>query len=335
MAATLAGGVLSSPAQTYTVTDLGAVFGETVSAGYALNAMGQAAGVSSSPSGDIATLFSGGQAINLGLLEPNDVSVATAINASAEVVGFEYFSSTPDNTGHAWIFSNGTLHDIHSPSLFPAGSSAEAINGLGVVVGEGLLTSSEFHAFVYSNGEMTDIGPPGAYQASAVAINDSGEIIGSSYPGGAFIFSNGKFTFLKPPSGTSVAANAISSTGGIAGTIYFNSGASPHAALYSNGVWTDLGGISGGVAVHGTGINAAGQIIATAYYPVQSYHPFMPGKHVAYIVRNGGLVDLNTLIPSNSGVTLTDAIAINDSGEILCDAKTSTSTKQAVLLKPK
>jgi hypothetical protein len=91
----LLAGTTQLPAQTYTLTDLGSVAPETVSVGYGLNSAGQAAGTSSNPSGAIATLFSDGQAINLGLLEANDVSVATAINASTEVVGFEYFSSVP------------------------------------------------------------------------------------------------------------------------------------------------------------------------------------------------------------------------------------------------
>jgi hypothetical protein len=83
-------GTSQSPAQTYTVTDLGTVPRDHVSAGYGLNGVGQAAGTSSNPSGAIATLFSNGQAINLGTLEPNDVSVATAVNGSAEVVGYEF-----------------------------------------------------------------------------------------------------------------------------------------------------------------------------------------------------------------------------------------------------
>ena len=140
------------PAQTYTLTDLGAVAPETVSQGYGLNSVAQVAGTSSNPSGAIATLFSEGQAFNLGLLEANDVSVATAINGSAEVVGFEYFSSTAANTPHAWVFSSGKLTDISSPSLFPAGTKALGISTSGVVVGQGYLNSSSFHAFVYADG---------------------------------------------------------------------------------------------------------------------------------------------------------------------------------------
>src|SRR6267143_892546 len=80
------------PAQSYNVADLGAVARQKVSKGYALNNLGQAAGVSETPYGAIATLFSNGKAINLGTLEPMDVAIATAINGSGEVVGYEPFS---------------------------------------------------------------------------------------------------------------------------------------------------------------------------------------------------------------------------------------------------
>jgi probable HAF family extracellular repeat protein len=331
------------PAQTYTLTDLGAVPPETVSQGYGLNSAGQAAGTSSNPNGAIATLFSDRRAIDLGLLEANDVSVAAGINASAEVVGFEYFSSTAANTPHAWVFSSGELLDIHSPSLFPAGTKAFGINASGVVVGQGYLTSSSFHVFVYENGQMVDIGPPGSFQANPVAINDAGEILGSYYTSstdnGQFLYSNGKFTKLAAgPAGTSTSASAINSVGVIVGSISVN-GLS-HAALYSNGVWTDLGTLPGATAgTAATGINTAGQVIAVASYRVTSYHPFIPAKTVACVIQNGAVVDLNTLIPPNTGFNLSRAIAINDAGQILCNTKTQIGTRvsnqRAVLLTPK
>jgi hypothetical protein len=67
-----------------------------------------------------------------------------------------------------------------------------------------------------------------------------------------------------------------------------------------------------------------------------SYHPYIPGKTVACVNQNGVVVKLNTLIPTNSGFNLSRAIAINDAGQILCNAKTQTgvevSNQRAVLL---
>jgi probable HAF family extracellular repeat protein len=55
----------------------------------------------------------------------------------------------------------------------------------------------------------------------------------------------------------------------------------------------------------------------------------------AFIYQGGTFQDLNNLIPAGSGWKLTDAVAINDNGQILVDA-TSTTTGQdhAVLLTP-
>jgi chitinase len=231
-------------AQVYGITDLGTLPGTSKSVAYALNNLGQAVGVSSNPTADIATLFSNGAITNLNTLGA-DVSVATSIGGSGQVVGYNFF-------------------------------------GAG--------------AFLYSNGKMVSLGvPPGA---------------------------------------TSSYANAINGTGQIAGVIYLASGPS-HAALYSNGVWTDLGAFPGAAGTSATGINTANQIVGTAVFPVKSYHPFRPGKHVGFIYRNGVLVDLNALIPANSGFTITDAAGINDSGQILCTATNTAASAHAVLLNPK
>lgn len=332
-------GTTSLLAQTYTVTDLGAVSGQTQSIGSGLNATGQAAGASSSPNGDIPTLFSGGKAINIGTLLAGDVSLATGINDSGAVAGYEP-EEFGDGFDHAWVLSGGRLMDIHSPSLFPQGTQAFAINDAGVVVGQGNLNlnNANFHAFVYANGKMTDIGPPGAYQASATAINNNGQVLGNAYipsgGGGTFIYANGKITFLTAPAGATAASGfALNSLGEVAGTLYFNGGGT-HLAVYSGGKWNELSTVTNNTPVRVDGINASELVIATQILP-QTYHPFRAGKHVPYIVNGNGLVNLNTLIPANSGYTITDPVAINDAGQILCDASTPTSPKHAVLLSPK
>jgi probable HAF family extracellular repeat protein len=58
------------------------------------------------------------------------------------------------------------------------------------------------------------------------------------------------------------------------------------------------------------------------------------GKHVGLIFSNGAPGDRNTLIPSNSGFTITDAAAINDSGQIVGNAANPSGREHAVLLTP-
>src|SRR6202789_4245801 len=166
-----------SSAQQYTVTDLGTLPGNSISKASALNDAGEAVGVSDTPTAAIATMFSGGKATSLSTLG-SSVSVANAINGSGEIAGWNSFDSGPNFDPQAFLYSNGSMKNINSPSLFPSGTEAYGINNAGEVVGTGYINSSTFHAFLYSGGKMKDIGPSGAFQASAYAINTAGQIVG-------------------------------------------------------------------------------------------------------------------------------------------------------------
>ena len=326
-------------AQQYTVTDLGTLSGNKVSVAYGLNNSGEAAGTSSNPTGAIATMFSGGKAASVNTLGA-DVSVATAMNGSGQIAGYNFFYSNPNFNPQAFLYSSGSMKNINSASLFPSGTEAWGINNSGQVVGTGYFSPGNFHAFLFSGGKMNDLGPPGSYQASAVAINNSGQIVGGYFlvsgGGGAFIYSNGKIAQLPVPTGSSaVSAFTINDNGEIAGALYFSTGSPPHAARYSNGIWSDLGAIAGANSNLAKGVNVNGQVVGTAYFPQTQYHPPKPGKHVAFIYSNGGLVDLNTLIPAGTGFTLTDAVGINDSGQIVCNATNLSGSEHAVLLSPR
>jgi hypothetical protein len=73
-------------------------------------------------------------------------------------------------------------------------------------------------------------------------------------------------------------------------------------------------GLQGISAFGGNPLNNLGQIVGFAGFPGQSYPRFIPATQHAIIFKNNGAVDLNTLIPSNSGYTLNFAVAINDGG---------------------
>lgn len=309
-------------AQTYTLDDLGAIAGNSVSTAYALSDAGQAAGTSSTPTSAIAVLFNNGKVTDISTLG-SDVSVATGINGSGEIVGWNDFYSNPDFSPEAFLYSNGRMKSINAPSVFPAGTEAVAVNNAGELVGTGYFSGENFHAFLYRGGKMKDLGPPGAYQASATS---SGE----------FLISNDKMTTLPVPAGASaVAAFGLNDWGEIVGTIFFASGAPSHAAKFANGAWTDLGAVAGALASRATSVNQSGAVVGTAFFAQTQYHPPKPGKHVPFISTANGLVNLNTLIPAATGFILTDAVAINDLGLILCNATNSGGSKHAVLLKPR
>jgi probable HAF family extracellular repeat protein len=317
----------TSQAQSYTITDLGIGMSagnrQTYAAG--LNNLGQAvatASTTASGSGGMATLFSDGEAISLGAFEPADTSFAEAINSSGEVVGYDYRSARRAQS-EAFLYSNGTMTDITSGSVFPYGTTALGINNLGDVVGYGWPNSAIDHAFLYSGGEMVDLGTLGGGPSDtsvAWAINDAGQVVGNSTTSNghsyAFLYAHGKMKSLGVPLGASGStAHAINANGQIVGAIFI--GASTHAALYSDGVWTDLG-----AGVTATAINLSGQIVGTAGFS---------GGGMIYL--NGKFVNLNTLIRPDSGFNITNAVAINDSGQILCNA-TTFGALHTVLLSP-
>jgi len=313
----------------YTLTDLGALPGDTGSEvgdgtqAYAnpLNNAGQAAGASFGA--DTATLFSNGKAININTLN-SSISLGNAINASGEVAGQEINAAC--DCYHAFLYSNGSMQDINNNSVFPGGSIAYGINKTGQIVGQAS-TNSSTHAFLYSNGQMTDINPFPGYESRADSINDSGQIIGSSSNNnsGTWLYSNGTVTTLSQTN----SGIFINSNGQIVGQNTSN-----HGALYSKGTWTDLGGYPGALGTAALGINSSGQIVGFAAFAGHGYHPRIPPHWIAVIFTSSGAVDLNTLIPQNSGFTLNFGVGINDSGQIAVDATNSSKQKRAVLLTP-
>jgi len=324
-------------AQSYTIVDLGTLPGQNTSqaggswsTGGALNTQGQVAGLSSQGSGaPTAAFFGNGKVTNLNTIGAN-YSIAFAINNAGQLVGTEISPSDQCGCFRAFLYSGGSMKTIDPPSLFPDGAIAFGINSSGQVVGAGYLTLTNTHAFLYSGGQMVDLG--GGNQAEAEAINDAGQVVGGN-DGVAFLYSNGKMTSLGMPAGASGSrATAINRNGQIVGWISF-ANASSHGALYSNGVWTDLGTFPGASQTVATGINTSGQIVGTTVFPNQ-YHPFKTGKHLGWVFLKGAIVDLNTLIPPNSGFTITGVAGINDSGQVAADAISTGGFQHAVLLTP-
>jgi len=321
---------------TYTVTDLGVLAGDQMSTAQGLNDQGQAVGTSANENGEfgIATLFSGGQAKSLGTLGPSDDTLAEAINESGQITGYSY--DTDNEISNVFLYTGGTLVDINNASLFPGGSDGTGINNSGQVCGYGWpANNTNTHAFLYTGGTMTDLGTLGGDESVAEAIDNSGQVVGQSAAADgsthAFLYANGRMQDLGIPAGyNSSSAIAVSANGLILGELGVSGGVD--VAIYSNGTWTDIGS-----DVQPTAINNSRQVVGWITIPGIYGGPKSQRRHaqdVGVVLVNGTFTNLNTLITPNSGYTIINAEAINDSGQILCDATTPSDETHAVLLTP-
>ena len=72
----------------------------------------------------------------------------------------------------------------------------------------------------------------------------------------------------------------------------------------------DLGTVPGDLCSRATSVNSKGQVVGGS----SDCHNFL---HAFLWEEDGPMIDLNTLIPPNSGLQLTHAVWINDRGEIV------------------
>ena len=251
-----------------TLTDLGALPGipfelsgegitvsGDVSTANAINNVGQVVGVSLVPGSaegafvQHAFLYSGGTMTDLGTLGGLD-SFANGINDRGDVVGTSALSLP--GLYHGFLCSNGTMTDLGS--LGGANSGAAAINSAGDVVGgsetgvsvaiSGGRNVSISHAFLFSNGTMSDLGTlPGTLLSGATAINDTGQVVGTSGVHAATIIFPGDFNGFFYGDGSMIdigyPAAGMNNAGQVVGWGFGDFEHSTSTAfLYSNGSMT-------------------------------------------------------------------------------------------------
>jgi probable HAF family extracellular repeat protein len=306
----------------YSVTDLGTL-GGTESFAYGINDGGQVVGAARTSSGSSqAFLWNNGQMRNLGTLGGNS-SRANGINNKGQVVGW---ANTSSGSSHAVLWNSSGIQDLGTLGGFA--SMAYGINNRGQVVGQSD-TGRGSRAFWWHNGAMKDLAPLNRrIITSAHGINNRGQAVGWFSNGmddsQAILLQNAKMTYLGHIGGIT-QARAINYRGQIVGAGVQEGGGGYHAILWNNGVAKNLDPLNSHRYSIAYGINFKGQVVGRAITT--------SGVQRAFLWQNDTMIDLNSLIPRNSGWELFWAADINNRGQIVGHGKHNNQTR-AFLLTP-
>jgi probable HAF family extracellular repeat protein len=309
---------------------------------------------------------------DLGALAGHTSSVAWAINARGDVVGW----STGRSGTRAFHFTDeGGMAALPGLPDRPR-TVARDINDAGDIVGGANAGGVDLgHAVLWSGGSVQDLGTLGTGSFSeAWGINNLGEIVGYSSTNGGSL---GSHAFLSTPSAGLVDLTPTSDTGfatdiNDAGQVtgYKTALGGYHAFRWQGGAFEDLGVLPGFAHSFGWAINAAGQVAGNSTSASGNSERLFRsieggglqnlggvGEHNVALGINAagqvvgtsggsrkravlytdaaGLQDLNTLIDPSLGWVLLAANDINDAGQIVGYAFNNfTEQTHAVRLQP-
>lgn len=315
----------------YTVTDIGTLGGTTLA--MALNDTGQVVGSSQNGDGQFhAVLSIQGAVQDLGTLGGLN-SYAYDLNNAGTVVGGSNLLGGDNLMTHAFSYQNGTMTDI-APPIGAVRSWANGINDAGHVVGTTIDPNygGDMTVFFVRNGSTQVMKSPlnGMYWADAQAINNLGVAVGSA--GGstgvyvhAFTYDvasgKSKATDISMPEQWYSNPSDINDHNIVVGAMEMGSSA-PHAFMYTNGVYMDLG-TGDRQFSQATAINEAGQIVGYVYDQGLE-------NSRAFLYEKGSMTYLDTLIDPSLALTFANSYDINEQGQIVANA----SNGHAYLLTP-
>jgi probable HAF family extracellular repeat protein len=321
------------------LTDLGALPGLTSSAAGAINELGWSVGQSQNGVIDPllgipetrAVLWTRRGIINLGTLGGNQ-SLAVYVNNGGQVVGLATNAIPDPYSVFGWgaqirtfLWENGVMRDLGTlggPDATPSANCANQRNGL--IAGASYINFTPnpttgvptIDPFLWKNGEMLDLGTLGGTNGFAQCTNNRAQVTGQSNLSGdltfhPFLWDDGVLTDLGTLGGDNGTPGWINDAGEVVGQADLPGSQVHHAFLWRRGVMTDLGTL--GSTSIAEAINSKSQVVGRS----RLGSPTSILQHAFLWQEGGPMVDLNTLIPANSSLQLTDAININERGEIL------------------
>lgn len=317
------------------MTDIGTL-GGGLSFPSGINNSGQVIGQSDTTGGAarLAFLYSNGQITSLSL--GGNFSRPLTLTDDGLVLGDSDTTGTDPQTNspirHAFLYDANGMHEL---SLGGGDSDAYGINSSGEVIGRSYTVNGVSHAFLYSNGTLNDLGTLGGPNSSADNFAPSGKITGSSqtvlvdgfenvFHSHGFLYSGGQMIDVSVGYTESESyILTVNDSDQILG-FEFNADGNQCAFVYDGTGAHEL--LLGGSLSYPGNINDAGQAVGSADISNETYH--------AFVYDDGLTLDLNDLIPNDSGWELTSGDDINDDGLILGTGNSLNGEYRAFLLTP-